>query len=266
MARKLGEAPSKTSTSPGRSTLSVTAGDWPASRAASRRTTAADPARRAASSSAASSGSETKIVAAAANAGTATSVTSRAVRVRSSVVPIRVAASLSRSGPGWAGTAGAGWMITRAPPGPAGEPPGAGSQCMVAGPSARAKARSTVAVHGRSAPASASACASNSRWPGRLSRTSPRCCPVISLAVRPNKRAAVTDQEVTSPAASTVSTAKLAPPAPRRRGGAGSSAPALRVTTASAPILAQEHSHSWIRRSSTVRYCAITKGTALCEA
>ena len=45
------------------------------------------------------------MVAAAANAGTATSVTSRAVRVRSSVVPIRVAASLSRSGPGGPGLA-----------------------------------------------------------------------------------------------------------------------------------------------------------------
>jgi hypothetical protein len=79
----------------GGSSSSVTSGDWPARRAASRRTAVACRAGLQADSPSASSRSGTKMAVASANPGTATSVTSRAVRMRSRVLPIRAAASLS---------------------------------------------------------------------------------------------------------------------------------------------------------------------------
>ena len=99
IARKLGESPLNTTTSPGRSSPSVTVAGWPTSRAASRRMTAVGPTWRTVVSSAASSRSAMKMAAASANAGTATLTTSRAVSGRSRVVPIRSAARRTQPAP-----------------------------------------------------------------------------------------------------------------------------------------------------------------------
>ncbi len=144
MARKLGESSPKTITSPGRSRLSVTAAGWPASRVTSRRITAPCPAWGATGSSAASSRSNTKMAMTSANVGTATSATSRAVRGRSSVVPIRSAAS--RSQPGL--TAGETCCPITSTPAPG---PPSGSQRMATGPLPPAKAMLMVAVQTRPA-------------------------------------------------------------------------------------------------------------------
>ena len=170
MACADGEPGPNTSTSPGGSMPSVTAAACPDTLAASRRTTTApEPVRGEASSSAASRVSHPKTEAASAKPGTATSTSSRAVSVRSSVVPIRAAASLSQvaRGPGDARC-----PITIAPP----PRPASGSQRIANRPSP-SRPPATVADQIRPAAVSASAWLTSCQWPGPVSSTSQTCSP-----------------------------------------------------------------------------------------
>ena len=199
----------------------MTSGGWPARQAASRRTVAC-PAMCQAASPATSSRSGTKMAAASAKPGTAASVTSRAVRVRSSVLPIRAAASLSQPGPGCGEVRCA---VTSDPlPGPA-----SGSQWMATGPPPAA-AMASVPVQGRPASTSASARPASSRSPG-LASTSRRSRPVTVPAARPNSSAAAAGQQATRPRESRVNAARPAGSAPCVPDATGSSSPAIGNST-----------------------------------
>ena len=155
-----------------------------------------------------------------ANPGTAASVTSRAVVARSSVLPIRAAASLSQPGPG---RIEARCAVTSAPlPGPA-----SGSQRRATG-SPPAPATASVPAQDRPAATSPSAWSASSRSPGPASSASRTSRPLMTPAGRPNSSAAAAGQQETRPRESRVNAAKPAGPAP---GMAGSRFPAAGNST-----------------------------------
>ena len=139
---------------------------------------------------------------------------SLAVVLRSSVVPIRAAASLSQPG---SGCCAATCAMTSAP-GPA---PTSGSQRSAIGP----LAKGSVAVHTRPAATSARAWSASWRWPGLVSRTSHTCRPATAPTGCPNTRVAVSDQVATRPAESRVNVARPARLGSRRRGSLGLPSP-----------------------------------------
>jgi hypothetical protein len=156
--------------------------------------------------------------AASAKSGTVRSTASRAVWVRSSVVPIRVAASLSSTWPADRGTRCA--IISAPAPGSA-----IGSQRRATVPPP-AKASDRVAVQTRPARASPRACRSSWPWPRPGSSASHASCPTIARAGQPNRRAAPTVQVATRPCASRVKVASPARSGLRGPGGADSPTPA----------------------------------------